>query len=130
MAAFRPQRTLSALWPLVIKTRSDFTRPRPANQFTKPAIVVHHLGTALCGERMRRKADMEFFTSYISREERLSRKDECFIANDDYPSGKYYAIGQDMKEIKGSCAVGCFCQRMADDDYPAPICSAIVRKCD
>lgn len=41
--------------------------------------------------------------------QRLQRKNECFFANDKYPNGKFYAIGEDMREVNRGCTSGCTC---------------------
>ena len=39
----------------------------------------------------------------VWNQQRLTRKDQCFWASDQYPNGKFYAVGESVPEADGSC---------------------------
>lgn len=59
-------------------------------------------------------------------DERVMRKDECFVANSKFPMGKFYKQDEAMPELDDGCTMGCFCATSGlDEKWASPTCAAV-----
>ncbi|TRY78077.1 hypothetical protein TCAL_04229 [Tigriopus californicus] len=59
-------------------------------------------------------------------DERIMRKDECFVANSKFPMGKFFKQDEAMPELDDGCTMGCFCATSGlDKRWASPICAAV-----